>query len=198
MEQTTQATTTPNNDQESRQTEPVDFGGFFSQNKADIDEFVNQMKQPREEITAPPFQFNEEEDNELPGESDEEMAGHLNFGEGERMTAEFILKTTDGLFAFMFSMWSKEEAERYLAFKKESQQTKQVVELGAALVKKYQAKLSLEFMFFTALGMLYVPMAAKAEQDRVARVNRQRAQAEEERIRKAVKFAKEDAETQGR
>ncbi|MCB0653222.1 MAG: hypothetical protein KDC85_18255 [Saprospiraceae bacterium] len=149
---------------------------FFTAKQAtgDVDSFIKEMKAPREKIDPPPaFESDDQDemdpdnpDDDLPGESDEQMADHLDYTEEHKFTAEFLLIQIDKVFAFSFGMISGMDSDRYRRRKEKIQGNDYEVELGAALVKKYQMRLSLEWMFISAMVIGYAPMMNKAMKDR--------------------------------
>lgn len=153
---------------------------FFSANQAsaDMKTFISQMKKPREKIEAPPIMFPDEEEEEIiedpldqgSGESDEEMLNHFDYSEEHRYTAEFMLIQLDKFLAFSLSMISGSESDRYRRRKTRMEGDDYEAEILAALVKKYQMRLSLEWMFASAIVIGYAPMVDKAIADR--KVNR--------------------------
>lgn len=145
---------------------------FFTAKDAsgDINSFIKDMKIKREEVEPPPA-FDEPEEPEdpeagLPGESDEQMAEHLDFTEEHRFTAEFILIQMDKMLAFSFGLISGMDSDRYRRRKEKIQGNDYEAELGAALIKKYQLRLGLEWMFISAIVIGYAPMMNKAMKDR--------------------------------
>ncbi len=155
-------------------TENVD--DFFSAKDSsnDLKDFLKHMKQPVEEIEAPPIFQKEEEPEapptaeEIPDPADEEMATMLDYSEEHRLTAEFILIQMDKGVAFTLSLLSGMDMDRYRRRKVRNQADDYELEIAAALVKKYQMRLSLEWMLATALVMGYAPMINKAVSDRQA------------------------------
>lgn len=166
-----EATPTP----EVIEAQPTHADDFFTAKQAtgDVDAFIKEMKAPREHIEPPPaFDTDEPEDTDadpekdLPGESDAEMADHLDYSDEHKFTAEFLLIQIDKVLAFSFGMVSGMDSERYRRRKEKIQGNDYEVELGAAMVKKYQMRLSLEWMFISALVIGYAPMMNKAMKDR--------------------------------
>lgn len=153
-------------------TEKVD--DFFSakDSNQDLKHFLTHMKQPVEEIEAPPiFQKEEEaptveEPVDTPDPADEEMAQLLDYTEEHRLTAEFMLIQLDKGLAFALSMISGADMDRYRRRQVRNKADDYELEIAAALVKKYQMRLSLEWMLATALIMGYAPMINKAIGDR--------------------------------
>lgn len=155
-------------------TESVDE--FFSakDSNQDLKHFLTHMKQPVEEIEAPPiFQKEEEAQSEepappvdTPDPADEEMAQLLDYTEEHRLTAEFMLIQLDKGMAFALSMISGADMDRYRRRQVRNKADDYELEIAAALVKKYQMRLSLEWMLATALIMGYAPMINKAIGDR--------------------------------
>ena len=103
-------------------TENVD--DFFSAKKSDSDfkGLLKHMKQPVEEIEAPPIMHEPEEEPEpevplnpedTPSPEDEELAGYLDYSEEHRLTAEFMLIQLDKGLAFSLSMISGMDMDRY-------------------------------------------------------------------------------------
>lgn len=165
-------------------TENVD--DFFSAKESDSDfkGFLKHMKQPVEEIEAPPIlQDSIEEEPEMPpnpddipSPEDEELAGYLDYSEEHRLTAEFMLIQLDKGLAFSLSMISGMDMDRYRRRKVRNKADDYEVEIAAALVKKYQMRLSLEWMLATAIVMGYTPMVKKAMKDRRERLVKARKQ----------------------
>lgn len=155
-------------------TEKVD--DFFSAKDSgnDLKDFLKHMKQPVEEIEAPPIFQKEAEpeapptSEEIPDPADEEMAQMLDYTEEHRLTAEFILIQLDKGVALTLSLLSGMDMDRYRRRKVRNQADDYELEIAAALVKKYQMRLSLEWMLATALVMGYAPMINKAVSDRQA------------------------------
>ncbi|KAA3636949.1 MAG: hypothetical protein DWQ02_07460, partial [Bacteroidetes bacterium] len=83
-----------------------------------------------------------------------------------RYTAEFLLIQIDKVLAFSFGLVSGMDSDRYRRRKEKIQGNDYEAEIGAALVKKYQMRLSLEWMFISALVIGYAPMMNKALKDR--------------------------------
>jgi len=155
-------------------TESVD--DFFSANELDNDlkGYLKQMKRPVEEIPLPPIFQDKDEETEKIGENpedtpspeDEEMASFLDYTEEHRLTAEFMLIQLDKGIAFSLSMLSGMDMDRYRRREKHNKADDYEVQIAAALVKKYQMRLSLEWMLATAILMGYTPMVNKAMKDR--------------------------------
>lgn len=149
---------------------------FFTAKDAsgDVAAFIKEMKAPREKIDPPPaFETDEpdgptpeNQEDDLPGETDEQMAEHLDFTEEHKFTAEFLLIQIDKVLAFSFGLVSGMDSDRYRRRKEKIQGNDYEAEIGAALVKKYQMRLSLEWMFISALVIGYAPMMNKALKDR--------------------------------
>lgn len=145
---------------------------FFDTPEMGADDFIASMKQPREEIEAPDFSFPGEEEEEEPEHpEDREMLDALDFTEEHRFTAEFMLIQLDKLIGFGLSVFSGGESDDYRRRKVRMKGEDYEVEVLAALVKKYQMRLTLEWMFASALMIGYAPMVNKAMKDRKERVN---------------------------
>ncbi len=167
-------------------TESVD--AFFSAEKSekDLGGFLKHMKTPVEKIDAPPIMQDLEEDeqatevplnpDDIPSPEDEELASYLDYSEEHRLTAEFMLIQLDKGLAFSLSMISGMDMDRYRRRKARNKADDYEVEIAAALVKKYQMRLSLEWMLATAILMGYTPMVNKAMKDRRERMIKARKQ----------------------
>ncbi len=177
---------TKNEPKAAATTESVD--DFFSakDSNKDLKHFLTHMKQPVEEIEAPPIFQKEEEVPEAdqpvdtPDPADEEMAQLLDYTEEHRLTAEFMLIQLDKGLAFALSMISGADMDRYRRRQVRNKADDYELEIAAALVKKYQMRLSLEWMLATALIMGYTPMINKAIGDR-QKANRAKAREQENR-----------------
>ncbi|MEL6669617.1 MAG: hypothetical protein AAFP08_11655 [Bacteroidota bacterium] len=157
---------------------------FFAVKK-DTDDFVKQMKQPRETVEAPPLAFLDEDD-EAPGSDpidnvEEGTAQHFDYDEEHEKTAEFVLMTMDQCFSFCASMYSGDSAEKYNRFSGKKRPTDYQLMVTAAMLKKYQAKLSLEWMFVTIVLMSFTPVGREAHKDRQKANARARKEAVERR-----------------
>src|SRR5690606_13327486 len=96
---------------------------------------------------------------------DQEVLNYFDYTEDHYRTAEFFLIWLDKGFAFGASMISGMEMNRYRR-RIEKPKDDYEAQVTAALVKKYQMALPLEWMLVTALLMAYVPEYVKAFQDR--------------------------------
>lgn len=145
---------------------------FFTTKDADkgLKSFLTHMKQPVEEIEAPPVLegMGEEDPDDLGGDNpeEEEMLSHFDYSEEHKLTAEFILIQVDKALAFSFSLVSGMDSDRYRRRKEKMATDDYELEIAAALVKKYQMRLSLEWMFASAMIMGYAPLLNKAIKDR--------------------------------
>jgi len=146
-------------------------GGFF-QPDTDINDFTDFMKRDREkmpEVTTPGM-----EDEPLEGASpsdggdrlDDEEAAYLDYTEEQLYTAQLLLAQFDKVVAFGFSQWSGEDSDKYRKRINRPQGEDYEATLLAALLKKYQARLTLEYMFLTAMIIAYLPEGARAMEDR--------------------------------
>ncbi len=144
---------------------------FQSDNNSGIDSWVSHMKSPREKIEEPELDLPEEEEANAGagrGESDEEILNYFDYTEGHYKTAEFLLIQLDKFFAFSFSLISGMETERYRLRKEKPKGDDYEAEIAAALLKKYQMELPLEWMLVSALAISYGPGLRQAFVDRKA------------------------------
>jgi len=144
---------------------------FFSSGEGgsttSLKDFIGHMKEPVEDMEPPPGFDEQEEVDELTDE-EQEMATYLDYEEEHEMTAFLLLSNLDRVLAFCFSMISGDDMEKYRRRGNQLKGDEKDMELqvAAALVKKYQMRMSLEWMFATAFLMGYGPVAAKAVADR--------------------------------
>lgn len=156
----------------SAKQKPVDDFFDTAEPGANIDQYVKHMKETKEVIDTPPILAPPEDlpaDPETPEEisdDDREMLNYFDYTDHHYKTAEFILIWLDKGFAFGASMVSGMDMDRYRKRLKKPQGDDYEAEITAALVKKYQATLPLEWMLVSALLMAYVPEYAKAFKDR--------------------------------
>lgn len=151
----------------TKKNKPKSAEDFFATDiNKDMEDFLEHMKRPKEEIDLPT-----DIDNDLPplGESNEETAlsdelsqeeerqlsEHLKYTDEQAWSAEFILTQMDKIFAFGFSLLTREQPSRYRARTAKAKSDDHEVVLLAAIINKYQLKFSLEFAFMTAILMKY-------------------------------------------
>jgi hypothetical protein len=143
---------------------------FFAaeDNPTSLKDFMSHMSDPVEDMAPPPGFEEAEEPGEELTEEDREMAAYLDYEEEHEMTAFLILSNIDRMMAFIFSLISGDEMDKYRRRGNQLKGSEKDMELqvAAALVKKYQMRMSLEWMFATAFVMGYGPIAAKAFSDR--------------------------------
>lgn len=149
---------------------------FFSDINTDDDlkGFIAHMEKPREEIPQlsgfdgddglGPIGGGGDPDGGLsPDERD--MVQYFDFTEEHRMTAEIGLIWIDRLMALIASMITGRSAEEYRTRKGKPDKDDYEIQLAAALVKKYQMRMSLEWAFMLAMGMRYGPVVASLPRD---------------------------------
>lgn len=148
---------------------------YFSVNidtDSDMQSFLEHMKRPREEVDMPEIGIAEDDSPEKGSEerelddNDRQNLAYLNYDDEHRMTAEFMLVQLDKGMAFVFSSLSGKPMDGYRTRTEKPKGEDYEAELAAALLKKYQLRMSLEFAFGMAMLMRYSPMYAKAVQDR--------------------------------
>jgi hypothetical protein len=134
----------------------------------DFSAFMSDITKPREPMSGLMDQVNDDDsdDGEDLTDNDAENLGLLDYNSEHRDTAIFVLGMIDNGFGWVGSLISGQEPERYMKFAQGKKQPDYLIDVTAALVKKYQAKMSLEGMFITALFMIYGPVVPMAFQDR--------------------------------
>lgn len=159
---------------------------FFSSN-GDIGDFVKQMQVPKEDIPKPPPVVDETGETIISNtiveeeEQEEQLASYLAYTQDHYRIAEFGLLQIDKAFAFIASLITGEDMERYQIRLKDSPSRKNEAELAAALVNKYQFRLSIEFMFLVAIGMAYAPVCTMAFKDLKANKEKERKEKEKDK-----------------
>lgn len=161
---------------------------------AGMDDFVKQMKVPREKVDAPEISFGDDDDLDtldLNGDDakvldnvEDGTLSHFDYDEDHAKTAEFGWIMLDELISFFASLYSGEDADKYKRFSEKKKPTDYQISVGAAMVKKYQAKMSLEYMMITLIFMAFAPTMNTARKDR-KEANR-KAVIEEEKRRAAT------------
>lgn len=167
---------------------------FFDTPEMDTTDFISQMKQPREEIEVPDIDLpgDDLDEDAEPEPEDREMMDALDYTEEHRFTAEFLLIQMDKLIGFSLSVLSGEDAERYRRRINRIQGEDYEAQLLAALIKKYQMRLSLEWMFASAMIIAYAPAFDRAMKDRKARIKAE----QEEAQREYIEFLRAQAQAQ--
>lgn len=155
---------------------------FFDNPEMDTSDFISQMRHPREEIEAPDLDLpgEEFEEADIEDPEDREMMDALDYTEEHRFTAEFLLIQIDKIIGFGLSVFSGGEAESYRRRVNRIQGEDYEAQLLAAMIKKYQMRLSLEWMFASAMIIAYAPAFDKAMKDRKARVKAEQEQARQQ------------------
>ena len=148
---------------------------FFSQvdedRAAETKDFISHMQRPREEVEAPDFELPDLDDEEVPvvddtGPRSDDDSIHMEYTSEQLWAAELALWKTDEVIAWGLSLFSGESADKYRKRKSVSTyKDDREVQLLAALINKYQMKMSLEAAFLTIFIMGYMPMFSAAYQD---------------------------------
>ena len=156
---------------------------FFDNPENDTEDFIAQMKQPREEIDAPSMDLPGDDLDDEPAEpEDSEMLDALDYTEEHRFTAEFLLIQMDKIIGFGLGVFSGEDSDKYRRRINRIQGEDYEAQLLAALIKKYQMRLSLEWMFASAMIIAYAPAFDQALKDRRAKVKAEQEEARQEYI----------------
>lgn len=142
--------------------------------RGNVQDFIKHMKRPVEKVDAPPFVGAQQEEEKMPDDSegepitddDEGNLQYLDYSEEHKMTALFFIGLIDNGMGWIGTMISGQTPEKYRKFSDQAKPPDYYVNVTAALVKKYQAKMSLEMMFFSALLMIYAPAMKTAWDDR--------------------------------
>jgi hypothetical protein len=151
---------------------------FFSQvdeqRAKDTENFISHMKKPREEVEAPDFDIpglvdDEEESTSEPGSAgspSDNDALLLEYTSEQLWSAELILFKVDEVIAWILSIFTDKSPDQYRKRKTaDSKGEDREVQLAAALLNKYQMKMSLEWAFISLFVMGYAPVFIQASQD---------------------------------
>lgn len=161
--------------------------------KKDFNDFVGRMKDEREPMEDAPFQFNTEEDptEEAITDDDENNLKYFNYESEHKATALFAIGALDSGMGFMGMLATNLDPERYMAFANRTPPD-YYVDAAAAMIKKYQAKLSVEAMLLTAIAMVYAPSVNMMMRDRKELKAREKQAAKEQEAKamaEAIKTA---------
>lgn len=150
---------------------PDDFFADINTDE-DLKSFIAHMEQPREEIPQlPDFDGGgaigpiEGEEGEELSREEKDMVQYFDFTDEHRLTAEIGLIWIDRLMAMIASFITGRSADEYRTRKGKPPKDDYEIQLAAALVKKYQMRLSLEWAFLMAMGMRYGPVMASVPRD---------------------------------
>jgi hypothetical protein len=179
---------------------------FFKSSSTDREDqlggFIAHMKTPREQMDLPgddgndPLKENDEDGDDWSAE-DEDMMNHFDYTPEHKYLAEFFLVQIDKAVAFSLSIISGAETDRYRRRLKKPSGEDYEAEILAALLKKYQMRMSLEWMFVSAMVIAYSPMVDMALKDRrtimQARAREQANQEQAERARETRSSRKPSA-----
>lgn len=150
-----------------------------------VETLMERMRAPREKIPPPKFVegfrfLDGSSPNEEPTESaaesapgeqageeplndeDRRSAEYLNYDDEHRTTAIWVIRTIDRGMGMLCGLLSGDKSERYYKYQSNQAIGDDYLDVTAALVKKYQARLSLEFVFVTILLASYVPSVTAA------------------------------------
>ncbi len=134
------------------------------------------MRDKREEVEPPKFldesdfvggkETEEQEGEGATGESltdepitddDKNNLDYLDYSDEHKVTATFAIMTIDRAVAMGCGMLAREPGEAYRKFNNKSDISNDYLDVTAALVKKYQARMSLEFILIGTMIAIYAP-----------------------------------------
>ena len=158
------------------QAEPApisDADSFFSVSSKDREA---EMKKCMQELAAPKEKM-DHSDLDFPDDPEEvdsdpqmtpeeqELAGYLDVSDGHKEMARVMLMGIDKFLAFIASMITGMDMDRY---KRSKNPDNYEVEVTAAMMKKYEVHMSLEWMFAVMIIGAYSPAFQKAYADHKA------------------------------
>ena len=157
------------------------FSSTDKERELDTKDFIGHMARPRENVEAPDFEVpglddddDEPEKDAKESPRDDQDTLYLDYTSEQLWSAELILFKTDEVIAWLLSMLSGKSPDTYRKRKAaSSNKDDREVQLLAALINKYQMKMSLEAAFLSLFLMGYSPMFISAYQDMKTNKKRQ-------------------------
>lgn len=137
-----------------------------------VDDLISSLKVTREEVKPPPLiddinffggeaPHSESEENEQTEEAisddDEANLEYLKYTDEHKNTAMFLIMTLDRGMGFLSNVISKDHQHDFSLIKERKDISQDYLDVTAAIVKKYQAKLSLETVLIMTIIALYAP-----------------------------------------
>ncbi|MCB0631273.1 MAG: hypothetical protein R2824_15780 [Saprospiraceae bacterium] len=142
------------------------FASSSKDRERDINDFISSLKAPKEKMEDVDTSFMDDPEEETPGESltdeEREIASYLDVSDGHKEMARAGLLMVDKLLSTVAGMVTGENPDRYKRGKKPDDYE---VEVTAAMMKKYEVRMSLEWMFIVAIVGAYSPAFKKAYDD---------------------------------
>ncbi|WP_020539278.1 hypothetical protein [Lewinella cohaerens] len=141
------------------------------QGENSVGSLIDRMRVKREEVEPPKFldesDFvggDEGEDPEGEPATDEPLTDddknnleYLDYSDEHKVTATFMIMTFDRVMGMGCGMLAREPGEAYRKFNNKSDISNDYLDVTAALVKKYQARMSLEFILIGTMIAIYAP-----------------------------------------
>ena len=158
------------------QAEPAqisDADSFFSvsskDREAEMKKYMQEFSAPKEKMDHSDLDFPEDpedvdSDPQMTPE-EQELAGYLDVSDGHKEMARVMLMGIDKFLAFIASMVTGMDMDRY---KRSKNPDNYEVEVTAAMMKKYEVQMSLEWMFAVMIIGAYSPAFQKAYADHKA------------------------------
>ena len=158
------------------QTEPApisDADSFFSvsskDREAEMKRYMQELAAPKEKMDDVELDFMDDPDDpegdpQMTPE-EQELAGYLDVSDGHKEMARVMLMGIDKFLAFIASMITGMDMDRY---KRSKNPDNYEVEVTAAMMKKYEVQMSLEWMFAVMMIGAYSPAFQKAYADHKA------------------------------
>jgi len=154
----------------SDETKDSFFSNLDEDRAKDTESFIAHMKAPREEVEAPDFEIpGLDEEDEVPTEGKpaaDEDGLMLEYSSEQLWSAELLLWKVDEVIAWLLSIYSGQSPDKYRKRKgAASSSDDREVQLFAAILNKYQMKMSLEWAFISLFAMSYAPVVMQATTD---------------------------------
>ena len=158
------------------QAEPApisDADSFFSvsskDREAEMKKYMQELAAPKEKMDHSDLDFPDDpeevdSDPQMTPE-EQELAGYLDVSDGHKEMARVMLMGIDKFLAFIASMITGMDMDRY---KRSKNPDNYEVEVTAAMMKKYEVHMSLEWMFAVMIIGAYSPAFQKAYADHKA------------------------------
>jgi hypothetical protein len=141
------------------------------QGESSVGSLIDRMRVKREEVEPPKFLDESdfvggEEDEASEGEAatddpltddDQNNLAYLDYSDEHKVTATFLIMTFDRMMGMGCGLLARESGETYRKFNNKSDISSDYLDVTSALVKKYQARMSLEFILVGIMVAIYAP-----------------------------------------
>ncbi|PHN00753.1 hypothetical protein [Flavilitoribacter nigricans] len=165
-----------------------DADNFFSvsskDREAEMKKYMQELAAPKEKMDDVELEFMDDPDDPAGDpqmtREEQELAGYLDVSDGHKEMARVMLMGIDKFLAFIASMITGMDMDRY---KRSKNPDNYEVEVTAAMMKKYEVQMSLEWMFAVMMIGAYSPAFQKAYADHKAMKAKREKERRQEELR---------------